>query len=75
MIAADATVDLPNNDGRTPLFYAAQNGHHEVVAALLAANATVDLAMSRRARCTWRRRTGTMRSWRRYRRARTSTRR
>ena len=40
------TVDVANNDGRTPLLAAAQNGHHEVVTALLAANATVDLAMN-----------------------------
>ena len=41
---ARATVDLANNDGRTPLLAAAQNGHHEVATALIAARANVDLA-------------------------------
>ena len=44
LLAANATVDLANNNGATPLFVAAHGGHHEVVTALLAANATVDVA-------------------------------
>ena len=34
------------NEGATPLFIAALKGHHEVVAALIAARANVDLAVN-----------------------------
>ena len=56
-------VDLAHNDGRTPLLVAAAGGHHEVVAALIAARATVDQANNDGPRrCSSRRRTGTTRS-------------
>ena len=44
LTAARANVDLANKNGTTPLFFAAQNGDHEVVTALIAAGATVELA-------------------------------
>ena len=40
--ALGATVDTPNKDGVTPLFMAAQKGHHEVVRLLQAQGAKVD---------------------------------
>ena len=43
---AGEEMDQAVEDGRTPLYMAAENGHHEVVAALIAARANVDLAMN-----------------------------
>ena len=43
-MAAGADVDRAENDGWTPLLMAAQEGHSEVVAALVAARADVDRA-------------------------------
>ena len=42
LIAAGADVNQQNNDGWTPLHWAAYNGHQEVVQALIAAGANVN---------------------------------
>ena len=42
LIAANAEINIPSNDGWTPLNSAALNGHLEVVAALIAANAEIN---------------------------------
>ena len=45
LIAAGADVDKADtDDGTTPLYVAAQNGHHPVVERLIAAGADVDKA-------------------------------
>ena len=44
MLAANADVNQPDNDGFTPLIVACQGGHDEVVTTLLGANAAVEQA-------------------------------
>ena len=41
LLAAGADVKKPRNDGRTPLFIAAKNGHEAIVAALMEAGGDV----------------------------------
>ena len=43
LLAANATVDLANNDGRTPLLFATYKGHVEVVRLLVHAGADTTL--------------------------------
>ena len=44
LVSAGASVDQAREDGTTPLYVAAQQGHLKVVRALVEANATVDQA-------------------------------
>ena len=44
LIAAKAAVSLANDNGFSPLYCACQNGHTDVAADLLAANAEIEQA-------------------------------
>ena len=44
LISAGASVDQAIEDGATPLYIAAHNGHISVVSALISAGASVDQA-------------------------------
>ena len=46
LLAAGARVDAADNNGHTPLHYAAEHGHADVVRALLEAGARADTASS-----------------------------
>ena len=43
LLASGATVDVCDGDGRTPLHWAAVNGHEEIVNMLAQARATLDV--------------------------------